>query len=362
MHRGWWYNLLMLHERSSWRQSPAWGIVRRAVVSVLALSALLLVGGFIQARVQRSAWDKMLDGGNPPYIRYSPDFKVIASDSLGDGVQLWNASNKTLIDDVAEGSLGTQLEFDQQGYDFAWSYSNYAFFYGLGSNRLRGKPITAKSWIYAMAVSPDQYGMIATGSSAIELWGQPSPDLSHHEVIDLGFEDAVRDLAFSADSTLLAAGLSGNRVNVWRVITPGIPTEFKTEQQFAMKLDSPGVIRQVAFASDSQLLAVLKEKHVVLLRVADGEVLKEWELPGYAYQLAISPDSKVVVVAHAEPYVLSDKANAPSLVSAWSADTGEAIWNSNSIPSVIADISIADDNKTITAGYYDGEVRTYKLP
>lgn len=294
-------------------------------------------------------------------LRYSPDFSLIASSTLGEGVYLWNASDKTLLNKLGDQGIATQLEFAPEYPDFAWSYQSYAFFYSRNDGRMVQTPIRAKSWIYSLAISPNQFAVVATGSSAVELWNTVLPDNIHHIASDFGSDAAVQVLAFSDDTGLLAAGLSDGRVLMWRVDASKPAQEFKTEQVFARPVYSHSA-QQLVFSSDKQMLAVGRDMSVVLLSVQAGETLRELQIPGYIYRFAFSPDSKLLIVAHANTNVRPSSTRVPSAMSAWRTDTGERAWTSEQLSSPIADLRVSQDNKTIIAGHYDGEVRTYKMP
>jgi WD40 repeat protein len=351
----------MLYERSTWRDALTGELFRRVLLALLALFGFAAIGGFIQTKIQHRAWDAVTDDLLPYDLRYSPDFSLMASATLGGGVYLWNASDKTLLNKLGDEGIATQLAFAPGYPDFAWSFQSYAFFYSRSDGRMVQTPIRAKSWIYSLAISPNQFAVVATGSSAVELWNTGLPDDLHHIASDFGSDAAVQVLAFSDDTGLLAAGLSDGRVLTWRVDASKLAQEFKTEQIFARSVYSDPA-QQLVFSPDKQMLAVGRDASVVLLSVSDGAKLREFQIPGYIYRFAFSPDSKLLVVAHANTNLRPSSTRAPSAMSAWRTDTGELAWTSEQLPSPVVDLRVSQDNRTITAGHYDGEVRTYKMP
>ncbi len=352
----------MLNESYTWRESLTWDLFRRVLLALLALFAFVTIGGFIQTKVQQRAWDDVTDdNGEDIYnMRYSPDFSLIATASLVDGVYIWNARDKTLLDKLGDQGQATQLEFTPENPEFAWSYTNYGFFYSPWFGRMVNTPVKAKSWIYSMALSPGESAVVATGSTAVELWASFLPDQTHHTVVDFGLDASVHALAFSRDTQLLAAGLNDGRVFAWRVGVTNI-TDFWSEQIWSSAVYSD-VIRQVVFSPDKQVLAASEGNTMKLLSVPDGKVLRQLDVPDSTWRFAFSPDSTLLVVPYAERQVSPFDTQDPGFISAWRVDTGEKVWSSERLHSPVVDLQVAQDNKTITAGHFDGEVRTYKMP
>ena len=355
----------MLYQRSTWRDALTLDLLRWVFLALIALFAFAIVGGYLQTRVQHRAWDQ-LTSSDSQYInnlRYSPDFRLIATASLSEGVYVWNASDKTLLNKLGEEGIGTQLEFSPGSPDFGWTYQDYAYFYSRNEGRMVYTPIKAKSWLYALAISPDQYAIVATGGTAVELWNTVLPDHVHHIADDFNNKASVYALAFSDDTSLLAAGIDDGRVITWRVDASKPTEEIKTEQVFARSVYSDSdSAHLLVFSPDKHVLAAGRDNNVALLRAQDGETLRDLQAPGFIYRFAFSPDSKLLVVAHSDTIERSFNTQAPTTITAWRVDTGERTWTSERLPSPIADLRISPGNKTITTGHYDGEVRTHKMP
>lgn len=352
----------MLNPSYTWRDSLTRDLFRRVLLAIVALLAFAIIGGFIQTKIQRSAWDEVTsnDGQAIYNLRYSPDFQLIATATLGEGVYIWNARDKTLLDKLGDQGIATQLEFTPENSELAWSYTNYGFLYSPWYGRMVNTPVKGKSWIYSLALSPNESAVVATGSTAVELWTWILPDQTHHTVIDFGLDASIHSLAFSRDTQLLAAGLNDGRVFAWRVDITNI-SEFRSEQIWSSSV-YPNVVRQVVFSPDKQVLAASDGNTVMLLHVPDGKVLRQLDVPDLTYRFAFSPDSTLLVVPHAERQVSPFDTQDPGFISAWRVDTGEKAWSSERLHSLVADLQVAPDNKTITAGHFDGEVRTYKMP
>jgi WD40 repeat protein len=304
----------------------------------------------------------MVSDSAPPRLHYSDDFQTISTSSLGDGIRLWSASDKQLLDNVGDDSLTTQMEFSHDGRILAWSNGSYAMFYDLLLGRMSSTPIKAKSWIYSMAVSPVEDTLVATGSSAVELWIRILGDSAHLVVEDFQDRASVFKLAFSQDGQLLAAGLSDGTTHIWQLEFAS-PTKFEATPLLTVPSTS-GEIVALAFPPTGQAVAIANDEGSVrVLNATDGSLLNTFSFHRYVADLSFSPDATVIALG--ESIVSSDSSylHRPiGKITAFRISDGMQVWASEEASNGIRDIKFSEDGKSITAGYSDGTVKTYNLP
>jgi WD40 repeat protein len=345
---------------------------RRLVVVltvVVALVAIYIFAPMIFQRSEHSEWDKMVEtgalNGNPPRMRFSNDFQTIATASLVDGVRVWRASDRRLLDNLGDDSLTPQLEFSRDGRTLAWSHSLSVFFYDMQAGRMVDTPIKAKTWVGAIAISPADYRIVATGSSAVELWSRPLVDAFHHVVADLGHEDAVYTLAFSEDGKLLAAGLSDGTTRIWRLTIVDLPTKdkFEAEQLYSIP-DEQGSISALAFSPIGPVVAIgSSEGEIRLVNTGDGTIRQRLSAPGGIFRFAFSPDAQLLAMSHLPwPAKGREQSKVSSQITILRISDGVQLWTSQTTQGVIWDLKFADNGRSFTAGYPDGTVQTQTLP
>jgi WD40 repeat protein len=351
----------MQAEHSIWQPKLSnFRLLRPLVVVLTVLITLGVIAAFAWAKSQRSDWDRI--GQRANYAQFSPDDRLIATASL-DGIFLWDVSDGRLLDSLGDSSATPQFAFTQDGRFFSWTHASYAFFYSLRNSRMTYTPVKAKSWIYALAMSPDN-NTIATGGGTVELWNLFVGEAAHHTVADIE-DSAVYELAFSVDGKVLAAGTSNGGAYAWQVDTggPTNPTDFKTKQLFSATTQI-GAVTQLALSPDNKVLAAggMNGKFV-LLSLQNGHVLRQASELGEITRLAFSPDSKLLAIGYASKAgVDSIPQKQPNQVSAWRVSDGAQVWTSEVGPDVIANMTFAPDGKSLIVGYYDRSIRTYKLP
>lgn len=125
---------------------------------------------------------------------------------------------------------------------------------------------------------------------AFALWNLRNGQLLHN--IDLEY-DAVTDMAFSPDGSLLAVAMCDGGVQFWSV-ADGIPGHLLDVE------DAYGYSKSIAFSPDGRHLALGTREceDVWLWNVADGRLLRMMETHPHAeriYGLAFSPDGALLV-------------------------------------------------------------------
>jgi hypothetical protein len=176
------------------------------------------------------------------------------------------------------------------------------------------------------AFSPDgRWAALTTGGTPaqIQLWSVADGTSLFLTIADTGASPVA--VAFSRDSTLVAAAVAGSPARVWRVgdVTP-VSTFGPTD----------GVPVAMAFDPTATSVVVLSTTHVARWRVQDGAMLERRQIAG---ALALSPDTarlsdvevayplRVVVspVAEAEPKIALCCTDATAPYGAvWSPDGG----------------------------------------
>jgi WD40 repeat protein len=335
---------------------------------VFALVALGVV--FVGKTVlERRAWDEMMDDLNKPEVRFSPDFKFIVTRFDGGEVRLWDASSKRLIDVLGEDSLTPAPEFTSDGRFFALSYARYLMFYDALQGRMDGGPIAAKYWLYSVAVSPANDYVVATGSTVIELWNRVLPDAVHYEVAHLDGNADARDLAFSNDGTMLAAGLSNGGTRVWRLTIEGLGTNFKTAELFSVNAGNAGeAVQALAFSPDGRTLVIGDSMGLVrLVSTEDGRVIRQHQLPDGQLYLAFSGDSQLLAVGHmappdARPADFDFWDRFITEITVWHVGSGEQAWTIGLGSKALCDMAFTDDRARLTVGHCNGDVATHVSP
>jgi WD40 repeat protein len=341
---------------------------------VAVLAAILL---FAWQFFRKSEWDEMFKRGTLVGISLSPDRQLIASSSLGDGVRLWNASDRQVLARLGDAGFNSEMVFSPDGEFFAWAYSSYAQFYSTNYGRAVLSPLKARGPIWSMSIAPDSE-TIAVGSTAVELWNIVAGDAAHTLVEDFtgdGSYSLVSSLAFSEDGRLLAAGLSHGDLKVWELSpaasAPPVafaPAAFHfTATQVLSTSTGTNAIRHLAFSQDGRSLAAgSSEGTVSLVSVPDGKVEALPSVPGALTTLAFSPDSSRLAVGYTDLNASSTSESGmgrkPSKIEVVPLKEGVQTWTSETGPEIALDVEFSPDGKKLTATYWDSSVRSYNLP
>lgn len=304
----------------------------------------------------------MVSDLNPPVLHYSDDFKTISTAYLGSGIRLWSASDKRLIDEIGDTSLTPQMEFTPDGQVFGWTNASFALFYDQRYGRMVNTPLKAKSWIYAMSISPADDTVVATGGSAVELW-QRSLGITSYIVQDFGTKASVFKLSFSGDGHTLAASLSDGSTHTWHLDITNPSTEF-TATQLSVIPSSPGGIYALEFAPVGQTLAIGHVNGAVaVVNASNGSILKEISINGAVTDLSFSSDASLVAISYSAN-IENNAILRPNTgqIAVFRVADGAKVWESDRASHIIFDIQFSGDGKSITAGYSDGTITTYNLP
>ncbi|GII95259.1 WD40 repeat domain-containing serine/threonine protein kinase [Sinosporangium siamense] len=161
----------------------------------------------------------------------------------------------------------------------------------------------------ALAFGPD--GTIATGAgNTTLLWNLSARAVAYGL---LGYDRAVKALAFSPDGRYLAAG-SEDYVSFWDLTKAGDAQKTGRNLTFVNGASVPGTVTSVAFSPDGKTLATAGfDEPVRLWEIKGGAPVESTASQAYgdgANVVAFSPDGRFLVSAGADNYVhVWDSAN-----------------------------------------------------
>jgi WD40 repeat protein len=173
----------------------------------------------------------------------------------------------------------------------------------------------------------------ATAEPRSERW-RNNPPYPH----DAGaFVDKV---AFSPDGTLLATAGSDNKLRVWSVAD---------DDEFAPPLLHGDAIRRVVWSGDGALLATASGNTVSVWGAPSGlsDASREWGGPSVAFDLAVSPNGRLLAVARGT--------EASEVLDA------ETFKVTETLPSNLFGIAFSPDTRLLAAYGIQGEVHLWRV-
>jgi len=158
-------------------------------------------------------------------------------------------------------------------------------------------------------------------------------------VVQTGHSWEVTTLAFSPDGKTLASGSRDQTVKLWDVAT-GL--ELRT-------LNGRSVIFEVAFSPDSKLIAVNDGGTVQLWDVATGAMLRAIEVE-FVNSIAFSPDGKILATGTSN-----------GVIQLWDVLTAAAVRKVGRETSGVFSIAFSKDGKTLVSGSYKGDIKLWSV-
>jgi len=280
--------------------------------------------------------------GGAPGVAYAPDGLSLASIGVDQTVKLWDAGTGELLRTltVAEGELGGDVAFSPDGRLLAASFTSQVLVWDAASGELRwrwpGRMLGAAQ-VDRVAFSPD-----STRLAAANIDGQPKvwDVTTGGELLTLpGHADHCEAIAFSPDGARLATGDVGGSVRLWDAATG----------QTLLTLTHGGNVHGVAFSPDGRHLAAAGEDGRLLVwDTASGQVLLS--LPGRTgiYDVAYMPDGKRLVTVHQD-----------GTTALWDATTGQPLLTLAGHMSTVISVAASPDNIHIATSGFDSTVRLW---
>jgi WD40 repeat protein/uncharacterized caspase-like protein len=242
-------------------------------------------------------------------IAFSPDGTTLASGGLYEGVRLWNLST---------GKQSATLTGDSVG---------------------------------PLAFSPDGKYLAGVEFKTIKLWDVSSGKLCV-TFEELGLQDQINEIAFSADGKTLLSGSNDRYTRVWDVSTGERLRMFELQSNSQMTrifLSPDGKTEAISNYLVAPFVASPEHGKIDLFEIPGGSnrrVLKG--LAGLAAAFAFSPDGKVVAAGDSEGKIIL-----------WNRSTGEQLQTLSGHSNGISSLAFSANGKTLASGSEDGTTRLW---
>jgi RNA polymerase sigma factor (sigma-70 family) len=294
-------------------------------------------------------------GGRVNAIAFSADGETLASAGWNETVRLWQAATgKELLQLGPHDRAAVSVAFAPHGKTVAtgtWFGSTYVWDAVTGK-QLRKFP-GSPGGVTAVAISPDGKALAVGGSAAdrVRLWdiatGTALHSLSGGQASLASENTPDTSVAFSPNGKILAAA-HGNVIRLWNVATGELIRELQGHSQR---------IFTVAFVPGHDALASgAGDGTIRLWDLADGKELRRIDAAarnGRVHALALSHDGKVLA------------SGSHDMLRLWDIATGGELQSTGGRkPGLMSDVlSVALSSKgQLAAGYYNGTVRSWRLP
>ena len=193
--------------------------------------------------------------------------------------------------------------------------------------------------VWQVALSPDsKHVATACHDGVVRLWsaadGAPLGELVH--------DDDVRRVAFNADGSLLATASRDGTARVWTV---------PAGRAVGPCLEHDELVRGARFVRQGgSLLTVDRTGHLRNWRVSTGEARWEVNHPGLAWDLAVSPDERCVVVV-----------GTGSVATVVATGTGARLPGAWQVAGTAMAVAISPDSRRVMVATQEGLVRVFEV-
>ena len=294
-------------------------------------------------------------------IAFDPDGKVLATGSRDSFIQLWNADTGERIRTLSgHQSWVRSLAFTPKG-DRLVSGGGYTPNKEVGEVRVwdmaTGQQVLAfaghNQGVRAVAVSPDGKLIVGAGtefgiSSEVKLWDAAT---GQERFTLVGHTHVVTGAAFSPDGRRIATSSYDGTVRLWSTATG--------QEVFSLWPTDPvhrTPVNGVAFSPDGRQLACAGTGVVELWRADPEPPVHTHQCPTAAWDVAVSPDSRLAAVAIGHP-----KSPPHNEVRVVDLKTGQAILQLKGHADRVVRVSFVGDGKHLASASDDGTIRIWRV-
>ena len=315
-----------------------------AICSIL--SGLTTCGWLSKLLNQNHSCLATLNSGEAARVLFSPNGQLIATQSYGYNLKLWQADDYQLLNQWRlDASPSMVFTPDSEQIVMMSSNSSFIGYWHLEQERFTDAFDVQSS---KFALSPDGSIVAAGRLSETLLWQVHNQQIRRviEEIKLPNLENkAIEAISFSPNGNLLASGRNDGTLRIWEVDSGRL---LRTMKGHVKSIDD------VAFSPDSRLLAASASNIVKLWQVSDGAQIHT--LTGHSdfiRQLVFTPDGQF----------LASSGDWDGTVRIWRVEDGQLVrtlrlsWAFNAV----WDVAISPDGKTLAASKRYGSVYLFDL-